>query len=157
MLIGIWRRRGLSAPACYPTTLDPDIHRDPERPPSDGTGSRPGRVPQPVPVQQDLLMKSLSLASLIGISCLFPFGRFWRPCLSLCAASSSVIPGCVRPVRQPLRFRSLIRCPSLSFAAVFSWPFCGPPDAPLWPARLQRTLILITKNGMHDRVAYEVN
>ena len=52
MLIGIWRRRGLSAPACYPTTLDPDIHRDPERPPSDGTGSRPGRMPQPVPVQQ---------------------------------------------------------------------------------------------------------
>ena len=51
MLIGIWRRKGLSAPACYPTTLDPDIHRDPERPPSDGTGSRPGRVPQPVPVQ----------------------------------------------------------------------------------------------------------
>ena len=48
MLIGIWRRRGLSAPACYPTTLDP------ERPPSDGTGSRPGRVPQPVPVQQNL-------------------------------------------------------------------------------------------------------
>ena len=49
---GIWRRRGLSAPACYPTTLDPDIHWDPERPPFDGTRSRPGRVPQPVPVQQ---------------------------------------------------------------------------------------------------------
>ena len=48
ILIGIPRRGKLSAPACHPTTLDP------EGQPSDGTGSRMEWVPEPVPVQHHL-------------------------------------------------------------------------------------------------------